>query len=247
MNHSTLTILRHAIPLALFGVAAFPMHGMSATPGTDTPDETTYEKGKAWVGGKNGGKGFLGWNLVGKGEPKSDRGFVIGDSSKINSNINSETGLAFGMFAQGKELSVHAYRTFDKPLSVGQSFSVDLAVNFRNGLKGLDLRTPDSDGGKVIFNFNIGGDNYVVSKAATGSGSIGSTYNNRTAFKITFNQTSDTGGTWTIDRTGGVQGTATGTYEGIAGGVTFYVLRTEEGDENYLWFNNLSISGPAAP
>lgn len=245
MTTSKRSTFHHAIAIAVF--AAFPVKGITATPGTDTPDDRAYAKTPAWVGGENGGSGFKGWNLVGKGEPQSDRGFFIGNSSMINSDINTPEGVAFGMFAKGKGISAEAYRTFDSPLTVGQSFSVDLAVNFRSGLKGMDLRSPQSDGEKVIFNFNVGGDDYVVNKAATGSGSIGSNYDHRTAFKITFTQTTATGGSWEIERTGGVQGKVNGTYEGVAGGVKFYVSGTDGGKENDFWINNLTISGPAVP
>lgn len=217
----------------------------SATPGGDNADSPAYQKSPAWSGGENGGSGFVGWNLVGKGEPLSDRGFFLGDSRPINSDINSPSGQAFGMFAKGKGNSVEAYRTFDEPLAVGQAFSVVIAVNFRSGLKGIDLRTSASDGERVIFNFNIGADDYVVNKAATGNGSIGSTYSSQTAFKVTFRQTSPTGGEWTVTRSGGMADESTGTYEGVAAGVKFYVAETDGGKENDLWFNNLEISSPA--
>lgn len=218
-----------------------------ATPGSDNADSPAYQKSPAWTGGENGGSGFVGWNLVGNGEPLSDRGFFLGDSRPINSDINSPSGQAFGLFAKGKGNSAEAYRTFDEPLAVGQTFSVDMAVNFRSGLKGIDLRTPSSDGERVIFNLNIGADDYVVNKAATGNGSLGATYDQKTAFKVSFKQTSPSGGEWTVVRTGGISSTATGTYEGVAAGVKFYVRDTDGGKENDLWINNLVISGSATP
>lgn len=233
---------RILLPIASLAFAAF---AQAAPSGSDNASDPAYSKEPAWSGGENGGRGFLGWNLVGNGEPASDRGFFIASSAPINSNIDSVGGKAFGIFAKGKGVSAEAYRSFSAPLEAGQSFSVDLAVNFRSGLKGIDLRTPASDGERVIFNFNIGAEDYVVNKAATGNGSIGSTYSAQTAFKITFRQTSPTGGTWTVTRSGGMVDESTGTYEGVAAGVKFYVAETEGGKENDLWVNNLEISGPA--
>ncbi len=238
------TLLPAALALAL-SFSTTPL--FSASPGVDNADSPAYQKSPAWSGGENGGSGFVGWNLVGKGEPLNDRGFFLGDSRPINSDINSPSGQAFGMFAKGKGNSVEAYRTFEEPLEVGQTFSVDMAVNFRSGLKGIDLRTPSSDGERVVFNLNIGGDDYVVNKAATGNGSLGATYDQKTAFKVSFKQTSPSGGEWTVVRTGGISSTATGTYEGVAAGVKFYVRDTDGGKENDLWINNLAISGPTAP
>lgn len=240
----TMKLLR---PLAtlVFASSLFPAAHFATAIGQDNASDPAYSKETGWSGGENGGTGFVGWNLVGNGEPASDRGFFIASSAPINSNIDSVGERAFGIFAKGKGVSAEAYRTFAAPLEPGQSFSVDIAVNFRSGLKGIDLRSPDSDGERVIFNFHIGADDYVVNKAATGNGSIGSTYSAQTAFKITFQQTSPTGGTWTIKRSGGVEDQSTGSYEGVAAGVKFYVAETEGGKENDLWVNNLEISGPA--
>ena len=236
------------LPAALALAMSFSTASLfSATPGSDGADSPAYQKSPAWAGGENGGTGFVGWNLVGNGEPVSDRGFFLGDSRPINSDINSASGQAFGLFAKGKGNSASAYRTFDEPLEVGQTFSVVMAVNFRSGHKGIDLRTPSSDGERVIFNLNIGADDYVVSKAATGNGSLGSTYDSKTAFKVSFKQTSPTGGEWTVVRSGGISSTSTGTYEGLAAGVKFYVRDTDGGKENDLWINHLAISGSTTP
>lgn len=236
-------VILSVLSAAVFCTAVSPLR--AASPGKDTASNPAYAKSPAWAGGENGGTGFQGWNLVGNGEPVSDRGFFIDSSAPINSNIDSEGGKAFGMFAKGKGVSAEAYRTFGSPLGVGQSFSVDMAVNFRSGQKGIDLRGPAADGEKVLFNFNIGTEDYAVNKAATGNGSMGSTYSSRTSFRLTFTQTSPEGGTWKVERRGDVAGSATGTYQGLAAGVKFYVFETDGGKENDLWINNLEISGPA--
>lgn len=234
----------HAVVAAVFAFQA--VAGMAATLGRDEADDSAYAKRPAWTSGENGGTGFMGWNLVGTGEPATDRGFKIADSRGINSDVNSPAGVAFGLFANGKGLAAEAYRTFDAPLDVGQTFSVDVAVNFRSGQRGLDLRAPASDNERVIFNFNVGAEDYVVHKAATGNGSVGSTYDARSAFTLTFTQTGAAGGSWTVVRRGGVASKSTGTYEGRAAGVKFYVRDTDGGKENEFWINHLAITAAGA-
>ncbi|NBQ64358.1 MAG: hypothetical protein EBT95_02180 [Verrucomicrobia bacterium] len=190
---------------ALWLVAFFlPVLLRGATPGTDTPDSPEYVGGK-WESGLNGGKGFLGWNLVTTGP---NCGFRIGDSTPSGMAVNTDRGNAFGLYTHGKGNTVDAYRSFDSPLESGQSFQVEMAVNWRNGQKGIDLRRVGDN--EVIFNFNVGADDYVVHHAASGNGSLGKE--------------------------------AEGTYQGLAGGVKFYVMDTDSGAENELWFNRLTVS-----
>jgi len=159
--------------------------------------------------------------------------------------INTSAGRAFGLFAKGKGASVEAYRTLDAPLELGQTLELQLSVNFRNGNKGIDLRKVGDNA--TIFNLNIGGDDYKVNLAAAGNGSLGNEYADKTVFTIVFTQKDPTGGMWKITRTGGVSSTHEGNYEGIAGGLKFYVMDTDPDPENELWFNHLKITGSAKP
>ena len=84
-----------------------------------------------------------------------------------------------------------AYRDFNgNPVDVGQTFSLELAVNFRNGVKGFDLRNSFD---QVVFNLNIGSNEHVVNNAATGNGSISNEYSQNTEFAVSFTQTSLSG------------------------------------------------------
>jgi hypothetical protein len=215
--------------------------GYAATPGGDSPDSPEYA-GDKWESGQNAGKGFVGWNLVTSG---SEAGAKIGDSSKHSMGINTPQGKAFGLFARGKGNRVDAYRSFDAALEPGQTFEVQVSVNFRNGNKGLDLRGVGED--KTLFNLNIAADDYKVNLATTGNGSLGNEYSDKTVFTIVFTQKDSMGGTWKITRTGGVNSTHEGNYEGVASGVKFYVIDTDPGPENELWFNHLKITGAKEP
>ena len=228
----------HLSSAGLLAIAAFSLANTSiaATPGTDNADESAYAAG--WSSGSNGGIGFKGWNLVLDGQGDAG-GFFIGDSKKTGAadiNVNSRS---FGMFGHDKAKSTDAYRSFDSPLEVGQSFSVEIGVNFRDGNKGFDLRSSDE---KAIFNLNVGADDYTVHLAATGAGSIGTDYSNNTVFKLVFTQTSASGGTWTLTRSGGFSKTLNGTYNGVAAGFKFYAAGTADVPENDLSFNNLAIT-----
>jgi hypothetical protein len=222
-------------------ILVLPALMSTAFAGADNADENAYAS-EHWESGANGGTGFLGWNLVAGSPDEKACGFVLGPSPMARGVINSHGGRAFGMRAHGKGVSAEAYRTFALPLEPGQSFSVDLGVNFRSGSRGLDLRSAGDE--RRIFNFNIGADDYVVNGAASGNGSLGDSYHSDTLFTVTFTQTSPEGGTWKIERAGGVAANSSGTYEGLAGGVKFYVMDTDDGPENDLWINNLAISGP---
>ena len=225
----------------------------AAALGTDNVNQTAYDDG--WQDGDDGsasGNAFSPWSLTTSTTGSGFAGHFIGDSTQSdggsggNINVNGES---FGMFGgpggPTDTGEANAFRSFvggdgttPTPLSVGQTFSIDIVVNFRNGFKGIDLRdTTDT----TVFNFNIGGDDYVVNNAATGNGSIGNTYSGDTVFSLSFTQTSAGGGTWQIDRSGGVTDSDSGTYTGALQSIKLYVGNTDGGDANNLYANNLAI------
>lgn len=136
----------------------------------------------------------------------------------------------------------HATRYLDPSgLSEGQTLSFQIAVNYRNGAKGVDLF--DTNGQK-IFNFNVGGDDYGVNNTQAGSGSVGNAYSSDSVFSFLFAQTTSNGGTWKITRSGGVATVSEGTYAGIIRRVDWYAGGTDNNNPDALFFNNLVI-GPA--
>ncbi len=217
-------------------------NALAAVIGTDNASAAAYDDG--WTEGDDGfitGDGAFGqWFMPGD---SATHGHEIGDSTQVaggsGANINS-SGKSFRMWAHNGDYT-DAYRFLDPDgLSMGQTFSLDLAVNFRGGFKGMDLRGA-SGGDPTIFNFNIGGDDYNVANAATGNGSIGNAYSNNTAFHLSFTQTSLAGGTWSITRTGGVNDFDTGTYLGVARSIKLYIGGQGSAPEDDLYVNNLSI------
>jgi hypothetical protein len=228
-------------------VIAFPSWLHALVVAEDYASDSVYNDG--WGGTDNGGTGFNAWtfNLSG-----GNSGRFIGDSKVVGGGSGADIntgGESFALFGRntgdGTQFS-EAFRTFASPnstLMLGQEFSLDLAVNFRNGKKGVDIR---NSSGTAIFNFNIGdlgsGDDYTVQLAATGNGSIGNTYSANTEFHLTFTQTSASGGAWSIQRSGGVTDFDTGTYSGVPAGFKLYVEETGTSDENLFYANNFLIS-----
>jgi hypothetical protein len=222
---------------------------VETTSGSDNAADPAYNSG--WTNGTDGGTPatFGAWQLIATPTGTGTAGFFIGDSTTLNAgnsggNINT-SGNSFGLFGHSGA-TADATRSFDSPLNVGQTFSLDIAVNFRNGNKGFDLLS----GTTSIFNLNVGGDAYMVNNAATNNGSLfGDAYDANTVFHISLSQDSLSGGTWTVTRSGGLTGTATGTYSGDGSGFHLYNSQTTGGGaaEDNLFANNFTVGAAAVP
>jgi hypothetical protein len=212
--------------------------------GADYANDAAYN-GDGWTNGDDGGTAgtFGAWTLTNTG---ANSGRFIGSSTSLGgpgADINT-TSESFGMFGHSGQVS-EAIRNFNgNTLGVGQTFSLEMAVNFRNGQKGFDLRNSSNT---VIFNFNIGdlgaGDAYTVQFATSGNGSIGNAYSANTEFLLSFTQTSVGGGTWSITRSGGVSDLDSGTYTGVPHNFKFYEANTTGGGAaaDNLFFNSLVV------
>jgi hypothetical protein len=220
---------------AALGTCCVSLPVRASVVGSDDSSASAYDAPGNWQNGDDGsitGNAFGPWTLSASGTA----GFFIGSSTNISNpgaNINSSEGTSFGMFGQGL---AEAFRSFNGGgLTLGQAFSLDIAVNFRNGGKGIDLRNSSNAN---VFNFNVGGDDYRVNGV-----SIGSTYSSNTAFHLTFTQTSVSGGTWTVARSGGVTDFDSGTYTGIPTNFKLYIHSTDmSGSPNDLMTNNFLVT-----
>lgn len=200
----------------------------AATEGTD--DAANY--GGTWIDGSNGGTAgtFNPWDLTNNGGGGFS-GYFIGSSTAGSGNIDT-SGVSFGIFANPAGAFADAIRSFGSPLSVGQTFSLDIAVNFRNGNKGFSL----FDGATQIFNFNVGSNDYQINNL-----SISAPYSSTAVFSLSLAQTSAGGGTYSVFYSGNGQ-TYNNVYTGVASGFKLYNSGTDDGSAaNNLYFNNLSI------
>ena len=126
-----------------------------------------------------------------------------------------------------------AGRGLDEALQAGDTFSIDLAVAFRNGSKGIDLFT----GATKIWNFNVGGDQYQ----ANGS-NLGWSYSQTSIFNLTVRQNSATSITIGLVRGSDTFSTNVTVSAGF-NGFDLYVSGTEAGNDlNNLFFNNLAVT-----
>lgn len=224
------------IPLGILAIACSPAFAEDAD--NDQADRPAYKDG--WVSGDDGstsptslGKWVMGDNA------KAPNIAIAGSGALGNGKSDIDTGgVAFKLHDPAKGY-VDVFRFIDPMgLETGETLSIDLAINFRGGYKGIDARDGND---AMVFNFNIGGDDHVVAKAATGNGSIGNTYAAHTFFTITFKQESDTAGTWTIVRGGGLTGTTSGKYSGRIRSLKIYNGGQDAGPENALYFNKLRV------
>jgi len=242
---------------------------VASTPGSDNASSGSYSGG--WNNGTDGGTPTFGpWTLSTSNtttlsgttttDASSAAGFFIGDSTgPVGSgngpgtgNINTGANQSFGEYAHygnagdGGTISADATRSFDSALSVGQTFSIQIGVNFTNGNKGLDI-FDSSNPSDNIFNLNVnGGPDYAVNNVTTGGGSLfGGVYDPQSIFTISLTQTGSGGGNWTVVRSGSAvsTGTANGTYTGDPGSMGLYINNTDPNslNANNLYANNLSI------
>ena len=98
-----------------------------AEPTNVAEDDASHSAyGTAWENGKNGGSGFGPWALTSEGSG-ADRhsGFFIADTKNNQDLLGAaKNDKAFGVYANGTEFEqAVAYRSFEKPLQVGDSFS----------------------------------------------------------------------------------------------------------------------------
>jgi hypothetical protein len=230
--------------LFLLGMIASTGAAGATVLGTD--NATYYPDHGGWTNGSDGavtGDAFGAWTFLNSGVGFT--GTFLGDSTTLNSgtggNINTGS-IAMGSYGNGTGFN-ELIRPLNGALDPGQVFSIDLAVNFRNGNKGIDLRDSLNT---QIFNFNVGSDMYAVNGAATGNGNLyadlpDNGYDANTVFTLSFTQIDLAGGTWTVTRSGGITDVDSGTYAGVPASFKLYVGTDGGGDPNNLFMNNMSI------
>ena len=128
----------------------------------------------------------------------------------------------------------NAQRALLNPLGVGDSFSIDLAIAFRNGSKGISLFAGGFAEADQIWNFNVGGDNYTA-----GGSNLGWAYAQDSVFSLTATQVSLTSIGISLVRGSDTYSTNVTSAGGLSG-FRAYVGSTEDGsDGNNLFMNNM--------
>ena len=188
----------------------------------------------------NLGTGFSDWTFDQATPNGGFAGRFIGTfSSAIDVNGNS-----FAMSANSGNDAVSGATTYmPKAMEEGDSFTVSVGVNFRDGNKGFDLRDGSNN---TIINFNVGSDQYNITGT---SGLFSNAYDANTVITFTFTQNANSV-SWTADRSGGLTGSENGTISSINSGtitnIRFYnVSAGTNGDggsgQRNLFLNSLNF------
>ncbi|MBG0781454.1 MAG: T9SS type A sorting domain-containing protein [Bacteroidales bacterium] len=156
----------------------------------------------------NQGDGFSNWSFDNSTPNGGFSGRFIGSFS-ADLDVNSDS---FVLFANsGNDATAGASVNFPKSMQIGDSFTVKVGVNFRDGAKGFDLR--DNSNASIV-NFNVGSDRYNLA----GTDLFTNTYDANTVITFTFIQ-NENSISWTADRSGGLTASQNGTISDIASGV----------------------------
>ena len=196
--------------------------------------------GGGWTNGSNGGTGFTSWALANNNGATvtggtSIAGNVIESSTTGGSGNIDSSGVSFGIYATPAGSFSTATRSFaEGDLLSGQTFTFQLAVNFRSGQRGFNL----DNGGTQLFNFNVGnvgnGDDYTYKIGSGSAISLGLDFQSDSVFRLSFTPTTGTLFNVQIARTTAAHGTETTNLNGIdlgaaANTFAFYISDTPGG------------------
>lgn len=206
--------------------------------------------GSSWANGSTGGTGFGAWSIANNDGGGNFAGSFIGDSTPATGDINTG-GVSFGLYANPGPAFVDADRAFSSAMSVGDTFSLDLGVNYDNGNKGFNLYS-GGIAGTQLFNFNVGGGATVSQGAGLtlnpGPGAVYD-YGGRAALSLSLTYTDASTLTYSVRRSSSqgnqgilFSGTVTGVFAAPAA-FRLYNAGTDTGGapENNLYANNLSV------
>lgn len=204
-----------------------------------TDDSSNYD---SWVDESNGGTGFGNWIFGGNATGRA--GLASSQDNGGSSSIDVEGNSFYLSDSDNSNSYIDIFRYMIHDLQPGQSFTIEMDVNWRGGYKGINIRGADDN--TSVFKFEVGnqgsGDDYVVQNVTSGGGSIGNSYSDNTQFTITLSQTSASGGSWTITRTGGVADSDSGTYTGTVSSIQLYTFLSGSDSQQAIYYNSMSIT-----
>ena len=191
--------------------------------------EDKAENYNTWTNGNNQGIGFGNWDMWTEGSG----GWFIGSSSSYGFGNIDTNSKSFGMsgYPSGTNYS-NAQRILSNYWGDGATFSIQLAIAYTNGNKGIDLF---GTGLEKIWNFNVGSGKYQIEGVAQNW-----SYSQTSVFTLSAKQN---GQNIDITLTRG-----SNTYTKTINGKTLYAFKLyngstdNNGNLNNLFFNNLKIS-----
>lgn len=188
----------------------------------------------SWTNGANAGTGFNNWNLYTTGTAGN---FLGSSASQGFGNIDTD-GQSFGMYGNpAGDNFFNAERSFSSSLNNGDTFSINLAIAFRNGNKGISLFSGGFAPANEVWNLNVGGDNYTA-----GGSNLGWAYSQTSVFNLLATQTG--ANTYSISLTRGAD-LYTTNISGLGGlsGFRMYVGSTDAGNDlNNMFANSMQTT-----
>lgn len=191
-----------------------------------------------WTNGANGGGGFGAWSLA----ADSGSGWA-GNGIWDSSAASLDMGSAFGFVAKGSGSSISLDRSFTTALAAGDSFRLDLGMNYDAGTgggKGFILRTADN---RDIVTINQAG-----SQVITVNGAAALTNYGVNTMHWTFSQLSSTQVTVFATGRGGSEtyvATVTTNTASYLAKVHFYaaaITNDADAERRQVYFDNLTLS-----
>lgn len=190
----------------------------------------------------NGGIGFIAWTSSESGGASS--GYFLGSSNEYDGgNINSSdfftaSGTSFGMYGVGSGNNAYAYRKILQGLMVGGFITFKIAIQFRNGAKGIRFFR----NGTPTFYFQASNDDrYEYSlDGSTWTDTLWG-YNGRSVFTVRAHRTSESNISYTVSRDGTADTfTVNSSTSTDIDEVAIFVENTNSGGQNNIYFNFLS-------
>ena len=236
-----------ATPAATPAVTATPTATPAATPAvTATPTTTPTPTVTASSGGTdtavnyttfgttpnpvNGGSAFDSWSIV----PVNNAGTFRASSNAAGFGNVDTAGFAFAAYGNPNANNfVDIKRNLAAGLTVGYSFSAQIATAYRSGTKGISLYS-DTGWSAQLFNFNVGGDQYTFDGSNQGW-----TYSQTSIFNISAFQVASAQLNVRVWRGSDA---ASKSITGQMRGFKMYIANTNAGNAlNDLYFNNLAV------
>jgi hypothetical protein len=232
----TVTITPTATPAVTPTPTATPAVTPTPTPtvtassgGTDTAvNYTTFGTTPNPV---NGGSAFDSWSIV----PVNNAGTFRASSNAAGFGDVDTAGFAFAAYGNPNANNfVDIKRNLAAGLTIGYSFSAQIATAYRSGAKGISLYS-DTDWSVQLFNFNVGGDQYTFDGSNQGWAYSQTSIFNISAAQVTSDQLN-------VRVWRGSDAASKSITAGQMRGFKMYIANTDAGNAlNDLYFNNLAV------
>ena len=223
--------------VAMLAGAAF-----AATAGTDNSTAAAYSDG--WATGDDGstsGNGFGAWTINASG----NAGVFIAGSAAGGIDLGASS---FGLYANPNTSGAlaEALRSFDSALTVGQTFSFTLGINWDSGSDGAKGFSLYDTAANEIFNMNCGASQTITYSGST-SGTMFSNYGTvPMTVAITYSGASTINVT-ANGRDGSESFSQSFSVANAPNSFRFYAYQMQSSDNAQPYFDDLSVTGGAVP